>query len=173
MYKALFALGYYGLMRVGKLTESPHTVKAANIHMATNKKKILIMLYSSKTHGMCDRPQTISITSNVQESYFRVKHNFCPFLVLQTYIQVRDKYYDTEADQLFVFSNGDPVKPNHAREVLRTALCTLGLNETLYDMHSLRIGCTTDMAKFKYSLEELRKAGRWRSNVVLKYIRHF
>ena len=82
MYKALFALGYYGLMRVGELTESPHAVKAANIHMATNKKKILIMLYSSKTHGMCDCPQMICITSNVQESYFRVKRNFAPFLVL-------------------------------------------------------------------------------------------
>ena len=51
LYKALFALGYYGLFRVGELTLSPHVIKASNVHVATNQDKILIVLYTSKTHG--------------------------------------------------------------------------------------------------------------------------
>ena len=64
MYKAMFALGYYGLMRIGKLTYSCHVVKAANVHIAKNKCKILVVLYSSKTHSEAVRPQKIRITKN-------------------------------------------------------------------------------------------------------------
>ena len=63
MYKALFLLGYYGLMRVGELTASPHVARAANVNVALNKNKILIILYTSKTHGLEARPQRIKITS--------------------------------------------------------------------------------------------------------------
>ena len=44
LYLALFTLGYYGLMRVGELTFSKNVVKAANLHMATNKDKLLLVL---------------------------------------------------------------------------------------------------------------------------------
>ena len=73
MYQALFALGYYGLMRVSELTKSDHVIKACNIHIAKNKDKILIVLHSSKTHSKANRPQKIKITSNRCErtgSYF-------------------------------------------------------------------------------------------------------
>ena len=48
LYKALFALGYYGLMRVGELTYSPHVIKAKDVHMATNRNKLLLILHSSQ-----------------------------------------------------------------------------------------------------------------------------
>ena len=43
MYKALFCLAYYGMLRVGELSLSPHTIKACNIHVGHNKDKILIV----------------------------------------------------------------------------------------------------------------------------------
>ena len=57
MYLALYALGYYGLMRVGELTDSCHVVKMANVYLATNKDKLMIVLYTSKTHDESDGPQ--------------------------------------------------------------------------------------------------------------------
>ena len=48
MYRALFTLGYYGLLRVGELTDSPHVLRACNIHVGVNKQKIMLMLYTSK-----------------------------------------------------------------------------------------------------------------------------
>ena len=45
------------------------------------------------------------------------------------------------------------------------------VNPKLYDMHSLRIGGATDLFKYGYSVEEIKRMGRWRSNVVYKYIR--
>ena len=66
LYKVIFLLQYYGLMRIGELvisTTDKHTLRAANIHAADNKEKLLIILYSSKTHGHYSRPQQIKITS--------------------------------------------------------------------------------------------------------------
>ena len=50
MYQALLGLGYYGLMRIEELTESDHTLKAKHIFVSDNKNKIIVVLYTSKTH---------------------------------------------------------------------------------------------------------------------------
>ena len=59
LYKTLFAISYYGLMRVWEVTQSPHVLKAANVHMASNKNKLLLILYTSETHDKSQRPQKI------------------------------------------------------------------------------------------------------------------
>ena len=62
MYQALFALSYYGMMRVCEVTkvvQSNHVIKAEDVHSALNKDKLLLMLYSSKTHDASMRPQKI------------------------------------------------------------------------------------------------------------------
>ena len=51
LYQTMFALGYYGLMRIGELTKSSDVLRAKNIHITTNKEKILLVLYSLKTHS--------------------------------------------------------------------------------------------------------------------------
>ena len=44
MYQALFSTAYFGLFRVGELTNGDHPVKACDVHLARNKKKILFVL---------------------------------------------------------------------------------------------------------------------------------
>ena len=55
--------------------------------------------------------------------------------------------------------------------MLYTILKRLNLEPGLYGMHSFRIGRATDLIKFNYSIEEVKLMGRWRSNVIFKYIR--
>ena len=45
LYKAIFCLSYYGLLRVGEVSDSPHNIKALNVHIASNKQKILDLFY--------------------------------------------------------------------------------------------------------------------------------
>ena len=47
-YKALFSCAYYGLLRIGEVSESPHVIKACDVHRARNKKKLMFVLRSSK-----------------------------------------------------------------------------------------------------------------------------
>ena len=82
--KTLFAISYYGLMRVGEVTRSQHVLRAKNVHIAMNKDKIMLILYSSKTHSKESRPQKIKITVNHSErSGHYVHRNFCPFLSMR------------------------------------------------------------------------------------------
>ena len=169
MYQAMFALGYYGLMRVGELTASNHVIKAGNLYVATKKDKILIILYSSKTHSVANRPQKIMITSNRGEASGNYLHrNFCPFKLLQKYVAMTGQYDNAQEDQFFIFYDGSPVLPSHARQILKQVLTKLGLDSTLYGMHSLRIGRTSDLIKYNYSIDQVKRMGRWRSNVVYK-----
>ena len=81
VYKTIMSIGYHRLLRIGELavtngggcgTQS-HAIKACNAHVVDNKEKILLVLYTSKTHGFKSRPQKICITSN---SNSQLTHNF-------------------------------------------------------------------------------------------------
>ena len=168
LYKAMFLLGYHGLFRVGELTKGDHVIKAADVHIAGNKEKILIVLHTSKTHGWDSYPQEIKIsgTSNTKNLLF------CPFKASREYLAIRGNYRTTN-EQFFVFSDQSPVAPQHFRAVLKTTLKNVNLNPTLYNCHSLRIGATTDMVlKYNKSIFQAKLAGRWRSNAVFKYIKN-
>ena len=168
MYRALFCLAYYGLMRIGELSEGSHAVKAANIHVGTNKDKILIVLYTSKTHGKESYPQKIKITA-LNESC-KMNRLFCPFKAVRLYLAKRGGYND-EFENLFIFQDKQNVTAPHVRSVLRKCLKNLNLDCNLYDCHSFRIGKATQMRIQNYSISEIKSAGRWRSNAVYKYLR--
>ena len=174
MYMALFAMGYYRLMRIGELTtnEGKHTVKAADVHMALNKKKLLIVLYSSKTHSKASRPQKIKIIANKDEKTGSYAHrHFCPHTLIHNFIEVRGSY-DSIHEEFFVFRDRKPVSSDNARTVLRKLIKNIGLNEKLYDMHSFCIDRSSDLVKYGYSIEEVKRMGRWKSNAVFRYIRN-
>ena len=176
LYLALISLGYYGLMRVGELTntESNHALRACNVHIAQNKNKILLVLYTSKTHGLNNRPQKIKIEANNKEKSGHYKSRiFCPFQLLRNYLECRGSSYHSDTEQFFVFSDGEPVSAFHARELLTKMLTNLGLDPSVYGMHSLRVGRSTDLIKFNYSIDQLKILGRWRSNAVYKYVRNY
>ena len=149
-----------------------HTIKAENIHMASNKEKLLIILYSSKTHTKGNIPQKIKITSNRNESTGSYIHrHFCPFTVIREFIEYRGTNIQSNNEKFFIFRDRTPVSADKARAVLKLILSNLGLDSSLYGMHSLRIGRCTDLMKFHYPISEIRRLGRWRSNVVYKYLR--
>ena len=167
LYKALFALGYYGLFRVGKLTFSEHVAKASNVHIGVNKQKILVVLYSSKTHGKTHRPQQIKITGGNADGTKRTP--VCPFKLTQNYISIRGSFH-SEDEPLFIFRDGKPVQATHANKTLKNAIHRLGLDSSIYGFHSLRIGRTTDLLKVGYSIEKIKELGRWKSNAVYRYL---
>ena len=167
LYRAMFALGYYGLFRVGELAWSDHVMKAKDVHVGKNKRKILILLYSSKTHGAESEPQQVKITANgpVNKRLF-----FCPFQLMNQFMDLRGGY-QKQLEPLFIFRDRSPVEPKHIRSILNTTLTNLGLRQELYGVHSLRIGRCSDLARRNVPLTQLKLAGRWRSTAVYRYIK--
>ena len=87
---ALFATAYYGLFRIGEITDSQHAVKARDVHIGQNKRKLLFLLRTSKTHGENVEPQSIKIASTKKhntESNRKVSSeedwNFCLYSLLK------------------------------------------------------------------------------------------
>ena len=174
LYVTLFSLAYYGLFRICELTktDSNHAVKAKDVHVAENKNKIMLILRSSKTHTKGMRPQKIKIVANSDEASGNYKNKyFCPFSLTREYMQLRGSY-NSDDEQFFIFRDRSHVTAENARQVLKSMISRLGLDEQLYGFHSLRIGRTSDLIKFSYSLEQVKRMGRWKSNIVYKYIRN-
>ena len=167
LYQCMFLLAYFGLLRVGEMTCGEHLVKAKDVHCGRNKKKILIILFTSKTHGLYSRPQEIKIWSDINGC---LDLEFSPFEITKIYGDMRGSYRSDD-DTFFIFGDGSPVKPKHFRTVLRTALKNLGLEPKNYDTHSFRIGRATDLMRMGVSIDNIKHIGRWRSNAVFKYIR--
>ena len=170
MYQAIFSLAYYGMLRVGELSQGMHTVKACNIHVGSNKDKILIILYSSKTHGKESRPQRVKITA-LPTTEKNSKMNFCPFKIIIEYMKIRGSYFD-ENEQFFILTDRSPIQPQQIRKILRELLTAIGLNSSLYDVHSFRIGRTCDLEKFGYGIETIKSMGRWKSNAIYRYLKN-
>ena len=178
LYQAIFVLGYYGLMRVGELTKEDHPIKACNVHIGQNKDKILLVLYSSKTHSRANPLQRIKISaSDEQEStkkMWEIKGKlvrfFCPFNIVRTYISAQGDYIN-ENENFFVFSDKTAVKPKHPNKVLKTCLQRINIDDSLYLVHSLRAGTACDMLKQGHTIDHIKYVGRWKSNAVYKYLK--
>ena len=168
LYRALFCLAYYGMMRIGELAEGDHAARAKDVHIGVNKDKILIILYTSKTHGLETYPQKIKISAiggcGIQDRIF------CPFKAVRSYVNLRGSYKD-DNENFFIFRDGNAVQPDQVRKVLRSCLDGVNLNGDLYNTHSFRIGRSVDLRKEGTDLDLLKRVGRWRSNAVYKYLR--
>ena len=156
-------MGYYGLLHVGEIAKGDHKIKAKNIHIGLNKNKILILLYSSKTHGKESKPQEIKITG-------QTKRHFCPFKLTKTYMSLRGGF-PSDNEQFFIFSDVSPVLPTHVRDTLHKLLKAVNLEPLLYNTHSLRSGRSCDLIKLGYPIEHVKKLGHWRSNAVYRYLK--
>ena len=85
LYQMFFSIAYYGLFRIGELAYSQHLVKACDVHVAKNKNKILMVLYSSKTHGIESRPKKIKIQERESKTVLKSNCFFCPFRLMRDY----------------------------------------------------------------------------------------
>ena len=175
LYHALFSTAYYGLFGVGELTCSPHVVKAADMHIGINKKRIMFVLQSSKTHSKSDLPQKIKITSASLTSKSHTKkmvlENFCPYNLLRKFLAVRPPQ-QTVNEQFFVFSDSSPVSPSNFRTCLKTVLELARINSNDYSTHSFPIGRGCDLIKLGVSVETIKHLGRWQSNAVFAYLKN-
>ena len=149
MYKALFALGYYGMLRAGELTMGPHIIQVKDMHSAVNKEKILLILYLSKMHDVGSQPQVIYIVPNKylkkkkkKIPHFLKRRNFCAFRLLNEYISRRGCNIASKSEQFFIFRDKSPVTPEHVRHLLAQLISNLSIDSSLYDLHSLHISRT-------------------------------
>ena len=173
MYSALFMTTYFGLFRIGEVTLGPHGMKAKDINIATNKRKLMIVLHSSKTHSQGNHPQVIKVSAenSTQVHISQRLHHTCPFATLREFITVH-KGFDKINEQFFVFRDGSPVTPSHMQDMLKLLLIKTGFNDSVYTVHGIRGGRAYDLLCLGVSVETIKKLGHWKFNVVFTYLQH-
>ena len=105
-------------MRISEFTFSnlaTHYVRAKDVHVGLNKDKILLVLYTSKTHGHESRPQEIKIEASEEQS--KTSRHFCPFKLKIQYMHLRGDY-DDDNEPLFMFQGSVCITPVHVHSVL-------------------------------------------------------
>ena len=162
LYRAMFVSAYYGLLRAGEIAAGPHCILARNVHVGTNKHKILFLLKSSKTHTKGSKPQLIKISSHpVGDTDKQTTTQTCPFNILREHIAVRPAAKHRN-EQFFVFSDGTGVSIEQTRHVLRLLLKQLNFDASLYNLHSFRIRRCGNLYELGLSMETIKKIGHWK-----------
>ena len=176
LYQTLFVITHTGLFRIGEVTESSHVVKAKDVWIASNKKKLKFTLWSSKTHGLWEKPQVIKIkAADIDANLKKIGKNkkvWCLFGLMRKYLSVRNEALSQE-EQFFVFSDNSPVTPEHFREVLDSCLIFAGYDPAVFTVHSMRSGKALDLLELGVSVETIKKLGRWKLNAVFTYLQYY
>ena len=91
LYPAIFACLYYGMFHIGELTQSKHAVKACDVLIAKNKKKMMFVLRSAKNLNAGDRPQLVKIEAIGSKSCGKTSEGLnisCPYQLLRQFLRV-------------------------------------------------------------------------------------
>lgn len=120
LYRCMLGMGYFGMLRVGEMAKGDHPILAWDVHLSHEKKKVQIILRTSKTHGLGDQPQYVFFDTH--DSWTRLYNcHFCPYQVVKEYLQIRGPRLQ-EDDILFVFADNSPVRPHQLSGVLKRVI---------------------------------------------------
>lgn len=169
LYRCMITMGYFGMLRVGEMATGDHPLLARDVHLSHRDKKVQLILRTSKTHGLGDQPQYIKFDTFDSKGILYNKH-FCPYEVVREFLQIRGPKLN-DRDPLFVFRDNSPVKTFQLSAILKRAIDNLGIDSRDFGTHSLRIGHATQLDHRHVSLSEIRRRGRWKSNIIYRYIR--
>ena len=140
LYRAIFCITYFGLLRIGQVTKSPHVILARDVTIGTNKEKIRLLLRSSKTHRKHQKPQVIKFkkerSSNRRKSQTVL---ICPYRALKAYTDIRPTC-KSKNEQLCIFGDRSPVKAQQLRAVLKQCIVKNGMNPKYHVFHGIRGG---------------------------------
>ena len=116
LYRAMIITAYFGLLRVGEMMQSEHMLKAHNVEIALNKKKLRFILETSKTHRKDKMPQIIKI---VGTEMHQQAGKTCPFIAIQDFLSRRkkQKFHD---EPFFIFRDRSPVTTYEYRKMLKS-----------------------------------------------------
>lgn len=163
LFKAAFSLCFHGMFRVGELTISDskyvnHAVKLKDVKFVNGG--IEVFLKTSKTDQFGEGV-TMFISSQPNHK------QLCPVAALALYLPLHPQ----RQEQLFCHYDGTPLSKYQFSAVLKRALSYLGDTDVKITSHSFRIGMATQCAIDGFSDEEIKRLGRWKSGVYLRYIR--
>ena len=157
---AMFTVGFFGLMRIGELTQSKHKLVPIMLHQLTILQDKALVRISHFKHNQKLKPVDIPLLPSPI-------WDICPIRSLNRYLAIRGR----SPGPLFAFPGSQPVPREFLSLHLKKALIFCGFHPDRYKSHSLRIGGASYLAEQGYTDSQIRLMGRWSSNAFIQYIR--
>jgi hypothetical protein len=163
MFKAAFAIAFFGFLRIGEFTETArrgqgaHNLKIGDVSFKGDA--MFINIKSSKTDQ-----QGVSATLRFERN---ANDSLCPVGAMISYLEARS----AREGSLFIHFDGSPLTQYQFSSVLRKCISAVGLEPKEFSPHSFRIGAATAAAVGGIPLESIMNMGRWQSSAVELYIR--
>ena len=152
---AMFALMFFGFLRLGEVTASPHNLCFDNVSLDGLTCSITFLSFKHCS-GL---PVTIGVS--------RLDSPICPVSLLADFLKIRG----SGTGPLFCYPRGLPVSPGHFRSLLAAAVARCGRSDLKITPHSFRIGAATHAAAQGLSTTLIQSMGRWKSDAFRRYIR--
>ena len=156
LYRAVFALAFFGLCRISELTISPstHTLHLSDIIIREKPPRVVVVFTTFK-HSLSKQSITI----------YPRNSSLCPVATMLCYLSHRISH----SQFLFISSSGKPVTWLQFTYMLKRCIGLLHMDPKLYTSHSFRIGGATYAAQKGLSILQIQRLGRWRSNAYLRW----
>jgi integrase len=167
LLQSLFLLCFNAFLRLGEVitksaADKDTVVQVQDVIFNGEKSKpvsVQIVLSHHKSQQK-NEPIIISIQANSTSQ-------FCPVQYLCRYKSL----FPHVSGPFFQFVDGTPVTYSYVNSELSKAIAFAGLDPKRYKGHSFRIGAATHAAQLGYSEALIQHLGRWKSNVLHRYIR--
>ena len=154
LLQAMMSVSFYGFLRPGEITKSPHNLMIDQLQLSSHKASITFRTF--KHHS--GHTITIDIPSQPGPT--------CPVQALTNYLAMRR--YDP--GPLFCHPTRDAISYATYHDWFLHVL-SLSQLQGKYNTHSFRIGAATWAASRGVSHTIIQQMGRWRSMAYMKYIR--
>lgn len=159
LFRACFALAFFGALRVSELVPPSRTrvggLLEDDVVLANGSLRIRIRRSKTDTFG---RGEWVPLHSVVGSA--------CPVRAVSEYLQLRPS-----GRSFLVHSDGSPVTRFQFQSVFKRCLMAVGVSPGDFGTHSFRIGAATEAARAGMSNAEVQRIGRWRSACFAGYIR--
>ncbi len=168
LFRAAFALAFFGFLRVGEFTCSSKK--------ASSERILSIQDVSFQGQGSLQTSLLITIRYSKTDqrglrSYLRIdgagESPVCPVKAMLDFLKVRPNHQGA----LFIHFDAAPLTSYQFNHILKTGIRVIGLPQDKYSSHSFRIGAATMAAKNGFSEDEIKQMGRWKSSAVQIYVR--
>lgn len=162
MFSAAYTLAFHGFLRVGEVTATRYN---ANRILSVNDVEIDLSNQTLRLHIRYSKTDQLGQGTTIKIS--STGDAICPVKHLTEYLQCRQ----SSDGPLFKHFSGQALTRYQFSAVLKKALALIGIHYSRYKSHSFRIGAATSAAEKGVSVEEIQRAGRWKSSAFKTYIR--
>ena len=166
LMKACCTLAFFGFLRCGEFTVKDGFKENDNLclnDVSIHSDRVVLNLKISKTDPF---------RKGIEITIHATNNSVCPLAALDTYIKLRNIQHRLVQDKaLFVSNDGLPLTRKSFISKLKFTIKQLGVDDSLYNGHSLRIGAATTCGQLRIEDHLIKTLGRWSSDCYNRYIR--